>query len=196
MAEKYSAYQDPDRPISRAEVLFHRILRYRLLLALAISGLLLDQFSKAWIANLLEFGSYHPPHRIEIIEGFFHLVHIGNEGAAWGILQGWSLFLAFFSLLCLLAIYFFRESLDLRRPPCQLAFGLLIGGILGNLIDRLFRGHVVDFLDFHLGSYVWPAFNVADILIFLGVATYLYYSFFLEQHYPPPKKKCRELTSK
>ena len=180
-------WQDRESDSTTLEKLFQRAWRYRVFWLLALVIAILDQFTKTWVALSLPLGSYHPPHRVDIIEGFFHIVHVSNTGAAWGILQGWSWFLALFSIVCLVLIYLFRGALHLSRRPCQWAFGLLVGGVLGNLYDRVFRGHVIDFLDFHLGSYVWPAFNIADAGIFCGVAIYLYYSFFLEQKYPPNK---------
>lgn len=145
----------------------------------------LDQITKAWVFNTLPLDSYFEPDWIPVIDGFFYLVHIGNEGAAWGMLSGYSSALTIFAVIALVAIYFLRHSLQLHRPWPQLAFGLLIGGVLGNLVDRLIHGHVVDFLDFHLPftiPYVlengrWPAFNIADCGIVVGVFTYLILSF-------------------
>ena len=84
--------------------------------------------------------------------------------------------LAILALITLVAIYFWRRSLNLRECWMQLSFGLLCGGIVGNLIDRLAYGHVVDFLDFHFGSYIYPTFNVADSGIVIGVVIYFIYS--------------------
>ena len=194
---KYSSYNNPDHPLSPMEVWVARAMRYRLLWILMISIFLLDQFTKVWIASLLPLGAYHPPHRINILEGYLHLVHVANSGAAWGILQGWTWLLAAFSALCVVLIFLFRETLQMQRTPCQLAFGFLLGGVLGNLLDRVFRGHVIDFIDVHIGNlYVWPAFNVADAGIFCGVAIYLYYTFFMEHRYPPPRKKVADFHQK
>jgi signal peptidase II len=76
----------------------------------------------------------------------------------------------------LVAIYAWRRQLGLRLLPVQISFGLLCGGITGNLLDRLLHGHVIDFLDFHFGSYVYPTFNVADSGICVGVVIYLLHS--------------------
>jgi len=76
----------------------------------------------------------------------------------------------------LLAIFLWRRALGLRARLVQVSFGLLCGGIVGNLVDRLRHGHVIDFLDFHFGSYVFPTFNVADSGISVGVAIYLWHS--------------------
>ena len=146
--------------------------------------LLLDQLTKLWIVKNIPFESYYYPQDanvIEIIEGFFYIVHIGNKGAAWGMLSGHGEILAIFTLVALGAIYKFRHSLELHRKTVQFAFGLLIGGALGNLVDRIVRGHVIDFLDFHFGFTIplvlpsgrYPAFNIADCGIVIGVFIYV-----------------------
>lgn len=114
---------------------------------------------------------------MEVIEDFFYIVHIGNRGAAWGIFEGYGHLLGIFGVLAVGAIVYFRKALELDRPiPCY-CFGAMIGGILGNVIDRLMHGHVIDFLDFWLPGYRWPSFNVADMAIVIGVAGYLIFSF-------------------
>ncbi|KXU35927.1 signal peptidase II [Cephaloticoccus primus] len=155
---------------------WQRISAYRLLLVLAVGTFALDQATKWWIIAQMPLGSYGPDYSIAIIPGFFHLVHVGNTGAAWSILSGKSTLLAGVALVSLGAIYFFRLSLGLRARRAQLAFGLLCGGIVGNLVDRLQHGHVIDFLDFHFGSYIYPTFNVADSAICIGVILYLWHS--------------------
>ena len=153
-------------------------------IALILFGL--DQLTKIWILKSLPFNSYFRPDSVEVIPDFFYIVHIGNEGAAWGMFAGYSWLLAGFALLAIFAIYKFRHSLELHRTAMQYAFGLLIGGVLGNLVDRIAHGHVIDFLDFHLPFSIpkiliegrWPAFNVADCGIVIGVFTYIILSFF------------------
>lgn len=90
--------------------------------------------------------------------------------------SGQSVFLAILAAATLLAIFFWRHALGLRTRLSQIAFGLLCGGIAGNLIDRLLHGHVIDFIDLHFGSYIYPTFNVADSAICIGVALYLWQS--------------------
>lgn len=151
-----------------------RLLAYRRLLLLAALVLALDQASKLWIAARLPFGSYgEDGGAIPVIRGFFYIVHVGNTGAAWSLFSGRTLPLAALAALTLAAIFFWRRALGLRSAGAQAAFGLLCGGIVGNLLDRLLRGHVVDFLDFHFGSYVYPTFNLADSGICVGVGLYL-----------------------
>jgi signal peptidase II len=108
-----------------------------------------------------------------VIPGFFHLVHWRNTGAAWGLFQGWNWVLAGVSVLTVMALYLFRHSLHLDKPAARIALGLMTGGILGNFIDRVRVGSVIDFLDFHIAGHHWPAFNVADSAICCGVALYI-----------------------
>ncbi len=154
-----------------------RILRYRALHLWAVAVFGADQITKIWIYSTLPFETYHEPGRITIVPGFFHLVHVGNTGAAWGIFAGKSLWLAALAAFTLLAIYLFRRHLELDRPIVQVIFGMLCGGIVGNFVDRLLHGHVVDFLLFTFGSFHWPAFNIADSAICIGVGLYLIHSF-------------------
>jgi len=158
---------------------------YRLLIISATVIFLLDQLTKAWIFNNLPLGSYFYPDSIEVIEGFFYIVHIGNEGAAWGMFAGNSGWLALFAIVALYGIYKIRHTLELDRRIMQLSFGLLIGGIIGNLVDRLVHGHVIDFLDFHFPFQIpwimptgrYPSFNIADSGIVVGVIIYIGVSF-------------------
>ncbi|MFI5357996.1 MAG: signal peptidase II, partial [Opitutales bacterium] len=138
--------------------------------------LVADQLTKLWIIHRLPLGSYGPGSAIPVIPGFFYLVHVGNTGAAWSLLTGKSLLLALVAVVTLAAIYVWRRALGLRDRLAQVAFGLLCGGIIGNLLDRLQHHHVVDFLDFHFGRYVYPTFNVADSGICVGVILYLWLS--------------------
>lgn len=126
---------------------------------------------------------------IEVIKNFFYIVHIGNEGAAWGMFAGHGTLLALFALVALFVIYKFRHALELHRTPMQFAFGLLVGGVLGNFVDRIVHGHVIDFLDFHFPFSIpgllpdgrYPAFNIADCGIVVGVLAYITLSFFLAE---------------
>ncbi|MBL4575847.1 MAG: signal peptidase II [Opitutaceae bacterium] len=156
--------------------MWERIKAYRCLWLLAIGVVAADQLSKAWINTNLPFNAYFPPHNIPVIPGFFNIVHVGNTGAAWGLFTDKSYFLAILAAVTLLAIFLFRKHLLLKESPTQICFGLLCGGIVGNLTDRLLYGHVIDFLDFHFGSYVFPSFNLADSAICIGVGFYLLYS--------------------
>jgi len=151
-----------------------RFLKYWRLTAIAASVLAADQVTKAWIAAHLPFNTYGDgAGAIRVVRGFFYIVHVGNTGAAWSLFSGRSLVLATLAAATLVAIFIGRRALGLAAPHAQGCFGLMCGGIAGNLADRLVRGHVVDFLDFHFGSYVYPTFNVADSAICVGVILYL-----------------------
>ncbi len=154
-----------------------RLHRYRWLLGLALGVFALDQVTKLWIAATLPFNTYGAPGHIELVPGFFNLVHVGNTGAAWSLLSGQSTLLALLALVTLAVIFFCRRHLALEQLPVQICFGLLCGGIAGNLLDRLVYGHVVDFLDFHFGRFgAYPTFNVADSGIVCGVILYILFT--------------------
>jgi signal peptidase II len=141
-----------------------------------VTILLADQLTK-WVIvdhSGLTLGLYPPFDGFEIIPGFFNIVHSVNYGAAWGILEGYAWLLILLAVLVLALIGIFRQQLGLSRTAQQLCFGLIGGGIIGNTLDRLFRGHVVDFLDFHLPFYRWPTFNIADMAIVIGTFWYIF----------------------
>ena len=164
---------ESQRPVTRGR----RLLAYRLLLGLAGGVFVADQVTKAWIAHRLPFGTYGELYgAIRVVKGFFYLVHVGNTGAAWSMFSGQSVLLATLALATLLAIFFWRSALGLRDRVAQICFGLLCGGIVGNLTDRLMHGHVIDFIDLHFGTYTYPTFNVADSGICVGVILYLWHS--------------------
>lgn len=126
--------------------------------------LIIDQLLKCSVESILDLH-----HGITIIPGFFSIFYVQNTGAAWSILDGNRLFLIFTSFLALLVIYFtFIKNRDLSNIE-KVIYGILIGGILGNLSDRIFRGFVVDYLKFDIINYHFPVFNFADICIVLSV---------------------------
>jgi len=144
-------------------------------LLLSVAVLLLDQLSKFWASAAL---NYADP--VAVLP-FFNLTLLHNPGAAFSFLadaSGWQRW--FFTVLALaIAVVLVVWMSRLRREETwtAAALALVIGGALGNMIDRLLYGYVVDFLDFYLGSYHWPAFNIADAAITIGVAILLVVSF-------------------
>jgi signal peptidase II len=162
-----------------------RVFAYRRLWAVAFTIYVLDQITKTLVAAKIPFPTYGPPGHVVVVEDFFNLVHVGNTGAAWSILSGRGHWLAGLAIVTLVAIFFWRHTLGLRAKIPQLCFGGLCGGTAGNLTDRVLHGHVVDFLDFHFGDYIYPSFNVADMGIVLGVFGYILWS--LKQ--PEPARK-------
>ena len=150
---------------------------YKCLHILAFVILITDQVTKQLIERTLPFPTFYPPDNIIVIPGFFNLVHVGNTGAAWSLFSGYPKALAALGIMALLLLYFFRNALQLKLPDSQSSFGLIIGGILGNLIDRFRLGHVTDFLDFHAAGWHFPSFNVADSAITIGVGLHILFSF-------------------
>ncbi|MFA6929504.1 MAG: signal peptidase II [Lentisphaeria bacterium] len=144
---------------------------------LSISVLILDQATKFWV---LKYWPVSGKIYQEVIPGFFSLVHFQNTGAAWGILSGHTWLLGLISCLALIAMIVFFRALTESRLLLSLCYGFLIGGIAGNLYDRLFRQFVVDFLFFYFRDYrySWPAFNVADMAITCSVTVMVFYSLF------------------
>jgi len=143
-------------------------------LILAFVVLVLDLATKRWVESALFFGEQIP------LTSFFNLVLAYNAGAAFSFLSdadGWQRW--FFSIIeagaSALIVYLLRKHAD-DKVFC-LALSLILGGALGNLWDRITLGHVVDFLDFYIGAYHWPAFNVADSAIFLGAMLLIIDSF-------------------
>ncbi len=117
---------------------------------------------------------------IEVIPGFFNLAHVRNTGGAFGLLAGASsgLRTAFFvgvSLLVMGIIFYVYSRVKSGQNGVLAALIMILGGAIGNLIDRIRFGEVVDFLDFYIGAIHWPAFNVADGFITVGIALFCYY---------------------
>ncbi|HOW66515.1 MAG TPA: signal peptidase II [Candidatus Paceibacterota bacterium] len=138
---------------------------------------LIDQITKRMVLFALGFGQ-----EWVLLEGFFKLVHWGNTGAAWNLFYGNNRILAIIALAALTALFLSRHHFDIHRVTGQVALGLISGGILGNLTDRLVVNHVIDFLYFYMirknGEELgFPAFNVADAAICSGVALIFYQSF-------------------
>lgn len=139
--------------------------------------LLLDQVTKLAVDRLLALHQSVP-----VIEGFFHLTYVRNTGAAFGFLaDAPEAFRApFFFIatgIAVGALLVFLHRADTDAPLFLLALSSVLAGALGNLLDRLCYGEVIDFLDFHWQGYYWPAFNVADSCITLGVIGLFFYSF-------------------
>ncbi|MBI5411536.1 MAG: signal peptidase II [Nitrospirae bacterium] len=159
--------------------------RYIILALISVGTIILDQITKTQIMQTMRLHESIP-----VIANFFSLTYIRNPGAAFGILASSSngfrlLFFGFTSLfaLVLLGAIFFR----LRQDDLigQLSIAGILGGAVGNLLDRLRYGEVIDFLDFYIDIYHWPAFNVADAAISVGVC-------FLIVHFAFDKKEKEE----
>ena len=139
-----------------------------LILLLGFAVLFLDQVTKQAVRATFTYGESRP-----VIDGFFNLVYVRNDGAAWNILSGHSIILILISLAVLVLLVVYRRSFIEDRLIHKTLFGLMIGGIAGNLIDRIRFGWVTDFLDFEFGAYHYPSFNVADSAICIAVVLYI-----------------------
>lgn len=144
-------------------------------LAAVIIGL--DQASKWWIVEFI----MNPPHVIEATS-FFNIVLTYNRGVSFGLFAAgsdigkWALV----GVAAVISIFLARWLWQAKHVSSAIALGLIIGGAVGNVIDRILFGAVVDFLDFHAFGYHWPAFNVADTVIFIGAAGLILESFFVK----------------
>jgi len=144
------------------------MIRYGL--PVTVLALILDQVTKVLVYDRL----WQPPRRVELL-GFLDLVPVENRGISFGLLQGqgntgvW--LISAFALTVSLGLGFWMSRVSRRWPA--LALGLIIGGALGNVIDRLRFGWVIDFIDFHVSTWHWPAFNMADAAITVGVGILL-----------------------
>ena len=133
------------------------------IIPISIICLLLDQISKLLITNNLVINETYI-----VINNFFNITLVHNDGAAWSILSGNRLLVIFISFVALLIIYFlFIKNKKITKLE-TIIYGMLIGGIIGNLIDRILYGYVIDFFDFKLFSYNYPVFNIADCCIVIA----------------------------
>ena len=150
-------------------------MKYLLFLGLPL--LVLDQVTKYLVLRNIPYGGEDP-----VIPGFFSLVHTTNTGAAFGLFQNNNLFFILLAVTAFVVILFLliRDRISPKARltvTTKISFGLLAAGILGNLIDRVARGNVIDFLNFYFRQYAWPAFNVADSCICIAVGLLVLTSF-------------------
>ena len=134
----------------------------RKIIVVFILTLFLDQISKNIVQAFLKIGE-----ELTVIKNFFNITYINNYGAAWSLLNNKSTLLIIMSIIFAIIIYRFIYLFEQNKRN-NIAFGLLLGGIIGNLIDRWLFGYVRDFLDFKIFSYHYPVFNIADIAVVVG----------------------------
>jgi len=161
--------------------------RYTILLAVCGSVLLLDQVTKILVDNSMRLYSREP-----LINGFLDLHYIRNSGAAFGFLAGsHSAFrLPFFigvSVIAVGIILYLFYKMEESETLAPIALALVLGGAVGNLVDRIRLGEVIDFIYFHYKRFAWPAFNVADIAITSGVILLIFRMLFLEEKPEEPE---------
>lgn len=154
--------------------------RAKILRLLIVSGIvmILDQITKLVVVANIEFGRDIP-----VIPGFFNLTHVLNPGGAFGLFAQHSamvriMFFLVFSLIAVGFILYIYVGIPETHPMLANGMSLIFGGAIGNLIDRVRMGKVVDFLDVYLGNMHWPAFNIADSAICIGVGVFVYHILF------------------
>ena len=141
--------------------------RYTLFAVIAVVGLIIDQITKVYIDRSMRLYD-----SIQVFENFFHVTYLRNKGAAFSFLSNASWRLPFFITVSIIAslviLVAFRKLRD-DQKLAQVSLAMIFSGAVGNLIDRVRLGEVIDFLDVHWYRHHWPAFNVADSLICVGV---------------------------
>ena len=145
------------------------------LLIIALLCIILDQVSKLLVISNLEVNT-----GFSVIKNFFSILYVRNTGAAWGTFSNGTIILAFLSMTFLFfAIKYVNEIKNISKLSI-ISYGMLIGGIIGNLIDRLLRGFVIDFLSFNIFGYNFPVFNIADSFIVISIILIVIESFMKE----------------
>ena len=134
------------------------------IIILSIIFLIVDQITKILVVNSLV-----PGENIEIIKNIFGIIYTNNTGAAFSILLGKRIFLIVVAVLIIGVLLYYIKRNKIEKKIDIIALSFVIGGSIGNLIDRIVRGYVIDFISIKLGNYNFPIFNVADILIVIGV---------------------------
>ena len=152
------------------------LIRNKYLQLLIIAGLvvLLDQITKALVLEQIPLYS-----TLEVIPGFFNLTHIQNPGGAFGFLAGAGpgvrqLVFTGFSLVAIAVIFYLYVSTPPQQRELAVGLALIFGGAVGNMVDRLRFGQVVDFLQFYVKAWYWPSFNVADSAITIGIGFFIW----------------------
>ncbi|MFE8699002.1 signal peptidase II [Cytobacillus sp. FJAT-54145] len=132
---------------------------------IALFIILLDQWTKWLIVKNMEIGD-----SIKVIENFFYITSHRNRGAAWGILQGQMWFFYVITIIVVIGIIYYIQKAAKGKLLLGLSLALMLGGAIGNFIDRLFRKEVVDFINTYIFGYDFPIFNIADSALVIGVA--------------------------
>lgn len=148
-------------------------MRYYLIACIVI---IIDQLTKWWVVANMELRESIP-----IIENFFYLTSHRNTGAAWGILAGQMVFFYIITVIVIIFIVYYMQRFAKNNVFTGISLALILGGAIGNFIDRLFRKEVVDFFDVYIGSYDYPIFNIADASLVIGVIFILVATFMEER---------------
>lgn len=124
----------------------------------------LDQVTKVWVEK-----NFWPGKSVPIIPGFFNLTYVLNDGMAFGMFQGRNTLLFIVVSGIMAGMIWWSRTLDWNKAELNILASMILSGAIGNLVDRMRLGHVIDFADFYVGSAHWPAFNVADSCITVSV---------------------------
>jgi len=156
------------------------LFRDKYIKLVSVAGLvvIIDQITKA--AILYKLPLYHS---VSVIPGFFNFTHVHNTGGAFGFMANQSpslrvILFVFVSLLAIGLIFFLYINTPRTHPFLAMGLAMIFGGAIGNLIDRIRLGEVVDFLDFYIGNLHWPAFNIADSAVSVGIAIFIFHLLF------------------
>ncbi|WP_338753927.1 signal peptidase II [Bacillus sp. FJAT-52991] len=131
---------------------------------LALFVILLDQWTKWLIVKSMSIGE-----SVEVIENFLYITSHRNTGAAWGMLEGRLWFFYIITVIVVIGIVYYMQTEAKNKPLMQVSLAFLLGGAIGNFIDRIFRKEVVDFINTYIFSYDFPIFNIADAALTIGV---------------------------
>ncbi|EMS71861.1 signal peptidase II [Ruminiclostridium cellobioparum] len=143
-----------------------------------IAGFVLDRLTKIWVVDSIVGNP------ITVINNFFYIRHLENEGAAFSILEGKTVLLAV--MVSVVALVIFGVIIKNKNKFLRTTLSIILAGALGNLYDRIFNdGKVVDFLEFHFGSYTFPTFNLADCLVVVGTILLAIYILFIYKEAKP-----------
>ena len=169
----------PERNGTRREV-----KRLVVAIVVAMNLVLVDAVVKELAAGFLGPSAPNGPRSVEVIPGIFNLAYVENRGCAWGMLQGQVWPLAVFGVVALALLAWKRKSFFGESVLAAFSEPILYAGIAGNVIDRLFRGYVIDMFDFHWGPHHFPCFNVADSCICIAVGLMILASFLASKPKP------------
>ena len=140
---------------------------------LTLIVILLDQWTKWLIVQSMEIGESVP-----VIENLLHITSHRNRGAAWGMLEGQFWLFYIITAVVVVGIIYFMQKEAKGKPLMKISLAVLLGGAIGNFIDRVFRKEVVDFIHTYIGTYSFPVFNIADSALCIGVALVFIKTFF------------------
>ncbi|HET6386945.1 MAG TPA: signal peptidase II [Armatimonadota bacterium] len=169
------------------------LLRWAIFAVIAVVILVGDQISKAWISSHYRLGVSVP-----VLPPTLYIYHTTNDGVAWSLFRGHTDFFSLVAVVFSVGILVVAQPAMRRSTMLAIATGLLLGGSIGNLVDRIRLHRVVDFIDVHIGSwYQWPTFNVADSAITTGMVLLAIYFWVVEPGAPAsvPQEESRDATA-